>query len=385
MCTTWLTHDIIDTYGCIVYNNGDYGMHLQKAKIGQSGIFWLVLGDDYLPIEPIKKFLLHFKNINNSSVHSIRTYAYRLKIYWEYLSSINQEWQLINYSEFTNFIKWLRFSSNTVIPIQDSISKRTESTINSILSAVSSFYQFHKKLGEVDIRLIVENKFYSSPYKSLLHHIKKTKPVSKSIIRVKQRKLIPKTITQEQADEIKNHCTSLRDKFLVSLLHETGMRIGQALGLHHEDIKSWNNEIIIRYRDDNENMAYSKSKNEYIVHVSNSILSLYADYVIKECHNLQSDFVFVNLQSRYRGRPLGYSSVQYLFNRLSQKSGIHITPHMYRHSHATELIQAGWDGSYVQKRLGHASVQTTMDLYTHLSDSDLKNAFKDYQKQKELL
>jgi len=177
----------------------------------------------------------------------------------------------------------------------------------------------------------------------------------------------------------------LRDKFLVSLLHETGMRIGQALGLHHEDIKSWNNEIIIRYRDDNENMAYSKSKNEYIVHVSNSILSLYADYVIKECHNLQSDFVFVNLQSRYRGRPLGYSSVQYLFNRLSQKSGIHITPHMYRHSHATELIQAGWDGSYVQKRLGHASVQTTMDLYTHLSDSDLKNAFKDYQKQKELL
>ena len=49
-----------------MYNNGDHGMHLQKAKIGQSTIFWLVLGDDHLPIEPITEFLLHFKNINNS-------------------------------------------------------------------------------------------------------------------------------------------------------------------------------------------------------------------------------------------------------------------------------------------------------------------------------
>jgi len=114
-------------------------MHLQKAKIGKSGVFWLVLGDDYLPIKPIKEFLLYFKNINNSSIHSLRAYACRLKIYWEYLALINQEWHLINFSEFANFIKWLRFPSSKIILIDDSISKRTESTINSILSSVSSF------------------------------------------------------------------------------------------------------------------------------------------------------------------------------------------------------------------------------------------------------
>jgi len=359
-------------------------MHLQKAKIGKSGIFWLVLGADYLPIEPIKEFLLYFKNVNNSSTLSLHTYASRLKIYWEYLASIKKDWNQISYSELTNFTQWLRFSSNTIIPINESVAKRSDSTINSILSAVSSFYQFQKQLGEVSIQLTTANDFFHSPYKSLLHHLKKTKPGQRSLLKVKQHKQPPKTLTQKQVQVIKRYCTSLRDKFLISLLYETGLRIGQALGLHHEDIKSWNNEIIICRRDDNENNAYSKSKKEYIVHVSSFLMALYADYVMKECRDIKSDFVFVNLRAAQRGKPYRYQSVQALFNRLSSQSGVHVTPHMFRHTHATELIQAGWDDSYVQKRLGHASVQTTVDLYAHLSDEDLKTAIKKYYKEKGL-
>ena len=226
--------------------------------------------------------------------------------------------------------------------------------------------------------------FSRSPYKSLLHHLKKTKSGQRSLLKVKQHKQPPKTLTQKQVQAIKSHCTSFRDKFLISLLYETGLRIGQALGLHHEDIKSWNNEIIVCYRDDNENNAYSKSKKEYIVHVSGFLMALYADYVMQECRDIQSDFVFVNLRAPQRGKPYRYQSVQSLFNRLSDQTGVHVTPHMFRHTHATELIQLGWDDSYVQKRLGHASVQTTVDLYTHLSDKDLKNAIKKYHKEKGL-
>lgn len=235
-------------------------MHLQKAIIGKSKIFWLVLGDDYLPIEPIKEFLLHFKNINNSSSLSIHTYASCLKIYWEYLAFIKQDWRSICYSELANFIQWLRFSSHTVIPINESVAKRSDSTINNILSAVSSFYQFQKKLGTVTIQLTEDNDFFRSPYKSLLHHTKKIKPRQRPFLKVKQVKQPLKTLTQEQVQTIKIHCTSFRDKFLISLLYETGIRIGQALGLHHKDMQTWNNEINICYRDDNENNAYAKSK-----------------------------------------------------------------------------------------------------------------------------
>jgi integrase/recombinase XerD len=56
--------------------------------------------------------------------------------------------------------------------------------------------------------------------------------------------------------------------------------------------------------------------------------------------------------------------------------------HMLRHSHATELIRAGWDASYVQKRLGHAQVQTTINTYVHLDDEDMRQKWRTYQKEK---
>ncbi|HEY4386280.1 MAG TPA: tyrosine-type recombinase/integrase, partial [Ktedonobacteraceae bacterium] len=65
-----------------------------------------------------------------------------------------------------------------------------------------------------------------------------------------------------------------------------------------------------------------------------------------------------------------------------QKSGIPIHAHLLRHSHATELIKADWDASYVQKRLGHAQVQTTINTYVHLDDEDLSQKWQVYQEEK---
>lgn len=52
---------------------------------------------------------------------------------------------------------------------------------------------------------------------------------------------------------------------------------------------------------------------------------------------------------------------------------------MVRHTHATELIQQGWDMALVQKRLGHLSIQTTVNIYTHLSSQDIKDALNKYK------
>lgn len=71
-----------------------------------------------------------------------------------------------------------------------------------------------------------------------------------------------------------------------------------------------------------------------------------------------------------------YTAIQDLFMRLSKIVGQKVTPHRMRHTHATELIRQGWDMALVQKRLGHLSIQTTVNTYTHLSNQDLKNALK---------
>jgi integrase/recombinase XerD len=82
------------------------------------------------------------------------------------------------------------------------------------------------------------------------------------------------------------------------------------------------------------------------------------------------------------GHPLGREAVKGLFRYYSRKSGFPIHAHLLRHSHATELIKADWDASYVQKRLGHAQVQTTINAYVHLDDDDLSKKWRIYQQEK---
>lgn len=78
--------------------------------------------------------------------------------------------------------------------------------------------------------------------------------------------------------------------------------------------------------------------------------------------------------------PMTYTTVADLFRRLSRKTGLRATPHMFRHTHATDLLRAGWDAAYVQKRLGHAQIQTTVnspiDLNRLLNFTILRSAWK---------
>ncbi len=56
---------------------------------------------------------------------------------------------------------------------------------------------------------------------------------------------------------------------------------------------------------------------------------------------------------------------------------------MLRHSHASELLKSGWEMVLIQKRLGHSSIQTTIDTYTHIDTKQMKEAFQQYLLSKE--
>lgn len=91
-------------------------------------------------------------------------------------------------------------------------------------------------------------------------------------------------------------------------------------------------------------------------------------------------YVFINFLNN---KPLSYVAVRRLFVRLSKKCGFRVTPHMLRHTHTTELIRHGCDATFVHRRLGHSRDQTTLDIYSHLNQDDLKQAFQLYQAKKE--
>ncbi len=354
-------------------------MKVQRVRFPTTNqVTWTLLGDDYLPIAPVQEFLDYLRNVERSP-NTVKAYAYHLKVFWDYLEDVHLDWTAIGLTELADFVDWLRNPQANVIPIQQQEAKRTETTTNTIITAVCMFYDYHERTGNVsDIPLYRTQLQPSRRYKSFLHHINKGKPVKTRLIKLKEPRRVPKTLTQEQVQQLINACHRIRDKFLICLLYETGMRIGQALGLRLEDIRSWDNQIHIIPREDNPNGARAKSRDTNIVDVSKELMSLYTDYLLKEFDETDSDFVFVNLWDGTIGAPMSYGAIADLFDRLSKKVGFEANPHLLRHTHATDLIREGWDAAHVQKRLGHRNVQTVLNTYTHLSQEDMKQAYSEY-------
>lgn len=277
-----------------------------------------------------------------------------------------------------------------IISIQPQTSKRSEKTINHCLTTVCGFYEFHERLGTTD-----GNNAYchqvqpGKKYKSFLHHVSKGREIKTRLLKIKEPKTFPGCLTPEQINTLVNACENIRDKFLIRLLYESGIRIGEALGLRHEDLVTGNNnEIHIVPRLDNVNYVRAKSGVERIVHVSKELMQWYSTYLINEYpEDIDCDFVFVAIKAPGKGKignPLTYKSVDSLFRRLFKKTGIKANAHLLRHTHATELIRAGWDMSYIQKRLGHADIQTTVNTYIHLTNDDLMKEYQKYLQNRSL-
>ena len=158
--------------------------------------------------------------------------------------------------------------------------------------------------------------------------------------------------------------TTLRDIAIIELLFATGMRISELCSLKQSALDLVNGRVLI----------WGKGAKERILQIGNqdvlTALLLYKESFANELQ--KTDWLFVN---RLHHR-LSEQSVRYMINHYTALSGIemHITPHMFRHSFATLLLEADVDIRYIQKMLGHSSITTT-EIYTNVS----------MHKQKEIL
>jgi hypothetical protein len=191
-------------------------------------------------------------------------------------------------------------------------------------------------------------------------------------VRLRPTRRLPETLNGEQVAALLAACEHLRDRFLIALLAETGMRIGQALGLRHADVVSRERTVRIVPRADNANGARAKCRQETAIPVSAGLVRLYSVYLFDEYREVDSDYVFVNLFAPPVGRPLRYSAVAGLVERLRARTGIAFNLHMLRHSAASEMIRAGVAIEVVSKILTHANVATTSQTYVHLGVEDLR-------------
>lgn len=201
-------------------------------------------------------------------------------------------------------------------------------------------------------------------------------PFDKLDIRFREAKLLPKTIPfhslqtflatlYAQKDlartDYQRQCC-IRDIAVIELLFATGMRISELCSLKPQNIDLENNTVRI----------YGKGAKERILQVGNpDVLSALRLYYETFRENIEiCGYFFVNRLDRR----LSDQSVRFMIDRYAKLANLeqHITPHMFRHSFATLLLEQDVDIRYIQQMLGHSSISTT-EIYTHVSNGKQKD------------
>ena len=202
-------------------------------------------------------------------------------------------------------------------------------------------------------------------------------PFNKIKTKIKEPKLLPKTIQKDYIDKIihlllkdlKNSKTefqkkiSLRNITLISVMFSTGIRVSELCNIKLKDIDLLEKKLKI----------FGKGSKERILYLGNSnVVQLCQMYLTYNNTCKKNEYFFLNKFNK----KLLEQTVRILLKKIESELELstHITPHMFRHTFATTLLEKGVDIRYIQNILGHSSISTTQ-IYTYVT----------YSKQKEIL
>jgi integrase/recombinase XerD len=221
-------------------------------------------------------------------------------------------------ADLGSFTAWLRRPAPNVFALPGAPPARSEATVSRALSAVFAFYDFHRLEGvELADRLATFVGQHRGNYKPFLHGIAAAKQRGRPG-RLTAPRRPPMALDPVQLAQIIAAQRRLRDRLLFALLGLAGLRIGQALGLRHEDLRPWARELELVPRSDNVNRARGKGSRG-TVPVLPELVSLYLLYMEHEYGLLDSDYVFVNLWGGEVGAPMKYSAVDKLARRTERR------------------------------------------------------------------
>jgi integrase len=348
---------------------------------------YFVADNDGLPIESILKFI-RFKDNTNYARNTLRMYCQHLKLYFEYLEQRELDFQKVTIDDLALFVNWLQnpYNSLKVIPTSSVENTRSPRTINIIVNTVIIFYDYllrHEQYSNnISDRL---RKFITSSsrnFKGFLYGIayQQTK-VKSNILRLKVPKYKPKTLAKEEISVLISACNNLRDTFLLSLLYETGIRIGEALSLWIEDFDISDMIIDLKDRGELENNAEIKTvSSPRRIDISQNLADMFMEYIAEyHTEEVETNHIFIKISGQNKNKAMEYVDVDNLFRMFKKKTGIYVTPHMFRHTSLTTLRMANWQPEMLKIRAGHKNIYTTLNTYIHPSDEEITNEFKKTQ------
>ena len=283
----------------------------------------------------IDKFIEHLKYQRNYSDFTCNNYKKDLNEYNSFILSNKINYKNMDYNEAKEYVIYLNKKNDA------------KSTISRKLSSLRTFYKY----------LVLNNKVESNPF--LL------------VSSPKKEKRIPKFINYNNMEEILNVPNiktkeGQRERVILEVLYASGVRVSELVNIKLKDIDFSNKNILI----------FGKGSKERLVSFGDYALE-YINLYLKEGRNLlldgvKSDYLIVGKKSE----KLTTRRVEQIIDDIIKRTSIklNITPHMFRHTFATHLLDNGCDLLVVQELLGHASLSST-EIYTHVSNEHLREVY----------
>lgn len=187
----------------------------------------------------------------------------------------------------------------------------------------------------------------------------------------KVNKTLPKFLYKEELDTIlnipdKESVIGIRDSLILELFYSTGIRVSELSNLKIKNINFSEKKILILGKGNKERIVlYGET--------CSKLLNLYIDKSrIKLLNGNESEYLFINK----RGHRLDENTIRVIIKKIVKQSHLNVklTPHVLRHTFATDLLNNGADLRSVQELLGHENLKTT-EIYTHISNDRLKQVY----------
>lgn len=280
----------------------------------------------------------HFLISEGDELNTVRSYIYDITQISQFLRSQNKKFIALSTHDLRSYVRTLHDAG------------LSPASINRKISSIKAFYRYLVRTREIQ----------DNPAQDLeLQKVGRKLPMTLSIQEV--------TTIIESADE--KTPLGLRDRASLELLYAAGLRISELLSITVPDLDRIQCLVTV----------IGKGNKQRIVPFGKKAARALDEYIAKArpliLKQRSSPYVVLNV----RGRKMSRMGFLKILRKYRIRAGIkkRVTPHMFRHSFATHLLEAGADLRAVQELLGHADISTTQ-IYTHVDREYLKEVYREH-------
>lgn len=285
--------------------------------------------EEFKSLKIISEYIKHIESKN----YSINTEISYINDLYYFSMFIKKDLVKVTYDDVRDYLEYLNKANN----------KKKSTTVRRTISSLKSFYKYLYQKG---------------------YMLKKDYPMGK-IFSPKVEKKLPHFIYYNDLLEIIHESSKdkdgVRDRLIIEMLYATGVRVSELVNMKISDIDFNNKRIIVQGKGNKERIVYYGD---------------YAEEVLKEYlgTHIRKDNEYVFLNSK--GDKITEGGIRYIIGNIMDKLSVkvHVTPHVLRHTFATDMLNNGCDIKVVQELLGHSSLKAT-EIYTHVTNERLKEVY----------